>query len=284
MSASADTLGAALAGAAARIGRLDARLLLQHVSGCRHTDLIAHPETPLAPEPAAAFVALVARREAGEPLAYLVGSKEFLGLDLAVSPAVLVPRPETELLVELAQARAQALALSQNLEAPAILDLGTGSGAVALGLAHLLPQARITAVDASAEALAIARHNAERLGLTVQFVLSDWYGELPAAERFDLIVSNPPYIEAGDPHLAQGGLPFEPLMALTDGADGLECIRRIIGGAPQRLTPGGWLLFEHGYDQAEKARELLSAAGFKEIGSWRDLAGIERVSGGRRQD
>lgn len=278
MSASADTLGAALARAAARIGRLDARLLLQHVSGCRHTDLIARPETPLAPEPAAAFAALVARREAGEPLAYLVGRKEFLGLDLAVSPAVLVPRPETELLVELAQARVESLA------APAILDLGTGSGAVALGLAHLLPEARITAVDASAEALDMARHNAERLGLAVRFVLSDWYAELPAAERFDLIVSNPPYIEAGDPHLAQGGLPFEPLMALTDGADGLECIRRIIAGAPERLTPGGWLLFEHGYDQAEKARELLAAAGFKEVGSWRDLAGIERVSGGRRQD
>ena len=273
-----DTLGAALGWAAARIGRLDARLLLQHVSGCRHTDLIAHPETPLAPEAGAAFAALVARREAGEPLAYLVGSKEFLGLDLAVSPAVLVPRPETELLVELAQARAE------NLIAPVILDLGTGSGAVALGLAHLLPEARITAVDASAEALAMARHNAERLGLAVHCVLSDWYAALPAAERFDLIVSNPPYIEAGDPHLTQGGLPFEPLMALTDGADGLECIRRIIAGAPERLKPGGWLLFEHGYDQAEKARELLAAAGFKEVGSWRDLAGIERVSGGRRQD
>ena len=269
------TLGEALAQAAARIGRLDARLLLQHVSGCRHTDLIAHPERALAPEHGATLEALVARREAGEPLAYLVGKKEFLDLELAVSPAVLVPRPETELLVELAQDRAAGLAR------PRILDLGTGSGAVALGLASRLKNARVTAVDASAAALVVARSNAERLHLAVTFLEGDWYSPLASGERFDLIVSNPPYIAAGDPHLDQGGLPFEPAMALTDGADGLACIRSIVAGAGDHLLPGGWLLFEHGYDQADACRELLAGAGFQSVESWPDLAGIPRVSGGR---
>jgi release factor glutamine methyltransferase len=257
--------------------RLDARLLLQQVCGCRHADLIAHPERPLSAAQRAQFDALLARRRAGEPLAYLLGSAFFGGLEFAVSPAVLIPRPDTEVLV------AQAQRLAQERDAPRIVDLGTGSGVVAILLARLCPSARVTAVDVSAAALAVARANAARHGVAVRFLHGDWYAPL-GDERFDLIVANPPYVADGDPHLQQNGLPFEPQMALTDGVvggDGLTCMRILIAGAQRHLLPGGWLLIEHGYDQAVEVSMLLARAGFAEVAAWRDGAAIERVSGGR---
>ncbi|MDR0576365.1 MAG: peptide chain release factor N(5)-glutamine methyltransferase [Candidatus Accumulibacter sp.] len=272
------SIGNAWRRASQRIGRLDARLLLERVRGCSHADLIAHPERSMTEDEASRFEALVSRRAAGEPLAYLLGSAWFGGLEFAVGPAVLIPRPETELLVDLAARRAR------TLEKPRIADLGTGSGCVAVLLALRCPQADVTAVDISAAALEVARANAARHGAAVRFLEGDWYAPL-AGERFDLIVSNPPYVADGDPHLGMNGLPFEPRQALTDGVaggDGLGCIRRIAAPAARHLEPGGWLLMEHGYDQAAKTRKLLSEAGFREIASWRDGAGIERVSGGQR--
>ena len=263
--------------ASRRIDRLDARLLLEHVCGCRHADLIAHPERPLSAAQAAEFEALVARRESGEPLAYLVGSAWFGDLEFRVTPAVLIPRPDTEVLVELAVERAKAFA------APRIVDLGTGSGIVAISLARRCPDAQVTATDVSAAVLDVARANAIRHGAAVHFVEGDWFAPL-GDERFDVVVSNPPYVVEGDPHLQLNGLPFEPRGALTDGiagGDGLACIRRIVAAAPAHLRAGGWLLMEHGYDQAVEVRRLLAQAGFAEVASWRDSAGIERVSGGR---
>ncbi|MDR2787499.1 MAG: peptide chain release factor N(5)-glutamine methyltransferase [Candidatus Accumulibacter sp.] len=271
-------LGDAWRQAAGRIERLDARLLLEHVCGCKQADLIAHPERALSEAQADRFEELLARRAAGEPFAYLVGSAWFCGLEFAVDPAVLIPRPETELLVDLAARRAA------TLDGPRILDLGTGSGIVAVTLARRFPQARVTAVDASAAALEVARANAARHGVAVRFLEGDWYAPL-ADERFDLIVSNPPYVADGDPHLSSNGLPFEPRDALSDGitgGDGLACIRRIVAAAPRHLKPGRCLLMEHGYDQAVEVRKLLAASGFSETASWRDGAGIWRVSGGRR--
>ncbi|WP_305075643.1 peptide chain release factor N(5)-glutamine methyltransferase [Propionivibrio sp.] len=271
------SLGEAWRLASRRIDRLDARLLLEHVCGCRHADLIAHPERPLSAAQAAEFEALVARRAGGEPLAYLVGSVWFGDLAFRVTPAVLIPRPDTEVLVELAVERAQAFA------SPRIVDLGTGSGIVAISLARRCPDAQVTATDVSAAALDVARANAIRHGAAVRFVEGDWFVPL-GDERFDLVVSNPPYVVEGDPHLQLNGLPFEPRGALTDGiagGDGLACIRRIVASAPAHLRAGGWLLMEHGYDQAVEVRGLLVAAGFLAVDSWRDNAGIERVSGGR---
>jgi len=273
----AATLGEACRNAGRRIARLDARLLLEHVCCCTYTDLIAHPERELSDDQAARFEALLARREAGEPLAYLVGSAFFCGLEFAVSPAVLIPRPETEVLVE------QAAVPARTLAAPRVVDMGTGSGIVAILLAQRCPEADVTAVDVSTAALAVARANADRHGTTIRFLEGDWYSPL-GDERFDLIVSNPPYVVAGDPHLRQNGLPFEPQLALTDavaGGDGLACIRSLIAGAHKHLLPAGWLLIEHGYDQAVQVRELLEASGFSEVASWCDDAGIERVSGGQ---
>jgi len=270
------TLGTAWHDAGRRIDRLDARLLLEHVCGCTHTDLIAHSDRELTDDQAIRFATLLARREAGEPLAYLLGSAFFCGLEFAVSPAVLIPRPDTEVLVEQAEAQAR------TLSAPRIVDMGTGAGIVAILLARRCPSADVTAVDMSAAALEIARHNAERHGVSVRFVEGDWYSPL-GNERFDLIVSNPPYVADGDPHLQQNGLPFEPQMALTDavvGGQGLACIRTLIEGAGSHLSPAGWLMIEHGYDQAVQVRELLRASGFVGVDSWRDEAGIERVSGG----
>ena len=272
-----EQIGAVWRWASQRIDRLDARLLLEHVCGCRHADLIAHPERELTDAQSVRFEALLSRREAGEPLAYLVGSAYFYGLEFAVSSAVLIPRDDTEVLVGLALERAL------EFQQPKIVDLGAGSGIVAIVLAMLCPSAVVTAVDVSSAALSIARMNAERHGAMVHFLDGDWYAPL-GENRFDLIVSNPPYIVDGDPHLAQNGLPFEPQRALTDGVeggDGLACIRAIVDGAPAHLSPGGWLLMEHGYDQAVQVRDLLAAAGFSEVASWRDSAGIERVSGGR---
>jgi len=274
---SAGCIGEAWRQAARRIDRLDARLLLEHVCGCTHTDLIAHPERRIGAAEAQRFETLVSRREAGEPLAYLIGCAWFYGLEFAVTPAVLIPRPDTEVLVD------QAVQRTQGIERPRVLDLGTGSGIVAILVERLSAQSVVTAVDVSAAALDVARANATRHGVSVRFVEGDWYAPL-GNERFELIVSNPPYVVEGDPHLQQNGLPFEPQNALTDGiagGDGLACIRSIIAGASGHLCPGGWLLMEHGYDQAVEVRRLLEAAGFSEVDSWRDTAGIERVSGGR---
>lgn len=266
------TLGEALAFARAKIDRLDARLLLEHATGCTHADLLARPETPVIGPAYEQFAEWVVRRAAGQPLAYLVGEAEFRGRVFQVSPAVLIPRPETEVLIELALDKMRALA------APKVVDLGTGSGIVAISLALECPQASIATVDLSQEAIAVARNNAGRLGAKVDFFQGDWFVPL-AGQRFDLIVSNPPYVAAGDPHLALNGLPHEPQMALTDGADGLDCIRRIVADAPLHLNSGGWLLVEHGYDQGEACRNLLTAAGFKSASTFPDLAGIDRVSG-----
>lgn len=275
-------IGEAWRAASRRIDRLDARLLVEHVVGCTHADLIARPETPLSAEQSAALDALVARRAAGEPLAYLTGSAMFHDFEFHVSPAVLIPRPETELLVELGAKFAAERA--RTCPAPRIVDLGTGSGIVAITLARLCPQAAVSAVDVSPEALAVAAANAARLAPAVRLLAGDWYAPL-AGERFDLIVSNPPYVVSGDPHLALNGLPFEPQGALTDGVaggDGLACIRAIVSGAPMHLAAGGWLLIEHGYDQAAGVQALLRAENFSDVQSWQDLAGIDRVSGGRR--
>ncbi len=235
--------------------------------------LIAHADEAVSAKGEQAFAALAGRRALGEPMAYILGEREFYGLELRVTPAVLIPRPETELLVELALAR-----IPQDAAAR-VLDLGTGSGAVAVALAKARPQARLTAVDVDYAALGVARENARRHGVRVRFFCGDWLGPVPG-ETFDLIVSNPPYVAAEDPHLLQGDVRFEPERALVGGADGLDCIRAIVAGARRQLSPGAWLLLEHGYDQAEACRGLLEAAGYAGVQSWPDLAGISRVSGG----
>ena len=261
-----------LAGAGIESARLEVRLLLEHVAACRYADLLMSPERLLASPAQYVFDALLARRATGEPLAYLLGEAEFRGRLFQVSPAVLIPRPETEVLIELA------LEKLQGLSAPRVLDLGTGSGIVAISLALECSSASVFAIDLSPDALAVARNNSGRLGAKVEFLQGDWFSPV-AGECFDIIVSNPPYVADGDPHLALNGLPFEPQMALTDGADGLACIRRIVADAAHHLTPGGWLFFEHGYDQGDASRNLLAAAGFKAAVTFPDLAGIDRVSG-----
>jgi release factor glutamine methyltransferase len=252
---------------------LENRILLCYALGLTRVGLITNSERILNEEEAAHLAALVARRQGGEPIAYIVGQREFFGLPFRVTPAVLIPRPDTELIVELAIERLAPRAR--------LLDMGTGSGAIAVSVAHTRPDALVTALDVSEEALAVARANAAANGAAVRFLRSDWFAAL-GKEEFDLIASNPPYIAAGDAHLAQGDLRFEPSAALTDFADGLAALRTIIEGAPAHLVQGGWLLLEHGYDQAEAVRALLSDAGYGEVQSWRDLGGIERVSGGRR--
>jgi release factor glutamine methyltransferase len=266
------TLSEALTAARGRIDRLDARLLLEYASGCSHADLLARPETPLSPPAEAQFLAWIERRATGEPLAYLVGESEFRGRVFQVSPAVLIPRPETEVLIDLALDRVRGLA------APRILDLGTGSGIIAISLALECPSAAVVAVDLSERAISVARNNASRLGATVDVRCGDWYAPLDGT-CFDLIVSNPPYVAAGDPHLARDGLPFEPQLALSDGGDGLSCIRTIVATAKDHLNPGGWLLFEHGWDQGPAARNLLAGAAFQAPFTRPDLSGIDRVSG-----
>ncbi len=271
---STSTLRQALHDAAQHgIERIDAQMLLLHALGRPPHDrawLIAHDGDALPAEAHAAFAALCRRRLQGEPVAYLTGRKAFYGLDLAVDARVLDPRPDTETLVD------WALELLQGLRAPRIADLGTGSGAIALALKAQRPDACVTAIDASAPALALAQANAARLGLPVRLRHGDWLGGV--GDTFDLIVSNPPYIAEGDPHLP--ALAHEPRMALASGADGLDAIRAIVGQAPARLAPGGWLLLEHGWDQAGAVRALLAAAGFAQVQSRDDLAGIARCSGG----
>lgn len=251
---------------------LENRILLCHALGLTRVGLITQSERTITPDEAARLNALVTRRVHGEPIAYIVGRREFFGLDFAVSDAVLIPRPDTELIVELAIERLPAQGRA--------LDMGTGSGAIAVALAHSRPDAHVTALDVSAAALDVARANAVSNAVTVRFLQSDWFAALHE-ERFDLIVSNPPYIAAGDAHLAQGDLRFEPVGALTDHADGLSALRTIITGAAQHLHPTAWLLLEHGYDQAAAVRALLSEAGYSDVQSWRDLGGIERTSGAR---
>jgi len=291
------TIAQALAKAAALgLERLDAQLLLLQAVGRDAGDrtwLLAHDTDPLEPARQQAFLRLCERRAGGEPLAYIVGHKEFFGLDLLVDPRVLVPRPETETLVEWAldviPGRVRDPRHERNGTPPwiagqarndsfRVLDLGTGSGAIALAIKQQRPGANVEAVDASAEALAVARENAARLALAVDFRQASWFAGSQGS--YDLIVSNPPYVAQDDPHLP--ALAHEPLSALAAGSDGLRDIREIVVQAPTHLVPGGWLLLEHGWDQAEAVRALLAAAGFGTVASRRDLAGIERCSGGQR--
>jgi len=265
--------------------RIEVQCLLQAVLRVNRAYLLTHAGQILDAEQQAHYAALFERRLSGEPIAYILGEREFYGLNFRVTPATLIPRPDTELLVELALQRVpQPLPTSpcqgRSEHACRVLDLGTGSGAIALCIAHARPDIEVTAADASTEALDVARENVRRLNIgNVRLLRSDWFSAL-AGERFDLIVSNPPYIADGDTHLAQGDLRFEPRAALASGADGLDDIRRIVAGAKEHLDVGGWLLFEHGYDQAGRARELLLQGRYAEVFSARDLTGIERVSGG----
>jgi release factor glutamine methyltransferase len=251
---------------------LETRILLTHALGLSRVQLITRSERKLTAEEAERLSGLFRRRGNGEPIAYITGEREFFGLALHVTPAVLIPRPETELLVE--------LALERLPDHGSVLDMGTGSGAIAVALAHARPDIRVTAIDVSEAALAVARLNAMRHGANVVFLQSDWYDALSNLQ-FGIIVANPPYIVKDDVHLSQGDLRFEPVSALTDHADGLSALRNIVGGAGQHLAPGGWVLMEHGYDQASAVRDLLLAQGFTDVQSWKDLASIERVSGGR---
>jgi release factor glutamine methyltransferase len=262
------------------VERLDAHLLLAQVLGQSRAWLLAHGDAALSDAQAGAFEAFIARRAAGEPFAYLVGEREFHGLTLAVSDAVLVPRPDTETLVDWALALLEAG--FEAVAAPAVLDLGTGSGAIALALKAACPRARVWAGERSPEALAVARGNAQRLGLEVRFAQGDWWDALagaPGVPVFDLVVSNPPYIAADDPHLA--ALTHEPLSALVADDDGLADIVRIATGAPGRLRAGGWLLLEHGWEQAPAVREIVRRAGFGSVETRTDIEGRPRCTGGR---
>lgn len=259
------------------LARVDAHMLLLHALARPPHDrawLLAHDADVLTEVQQHRWGQALQRRLQGEPVAYINGHKDFFGLTLQVDARVLDPRPDTETLVEWALTVLPAAPASNGLR---VLDLGTGSGAVALALQHARPDAQLWAIDASEDALAVASANAQRLKLPVQFVLSDWLAAVPGF--FDLIVSNPPYVADGDPHLK--ALTHEPLQALTSGADGLEDIRKIIAQTPSHLTPGGWLLLEHGWDQATDVQALLTQAGFSEVQSRQDLAGVDRCTGGR---
>lgn len=269
-----ESLAAALHGARTPLPRIELRMLVQHVTQLSHVQLVTQSERLLNAEEATQLTTLVTRRIAGEPIAYLLGEREFFGLPFHVNPAVLIPRPETELLVE--------LALQRLPQQGHVLDMGTGSGAIAVALAHTRSDANVSALDVSHDALTVAQANATRNNARVSLRRSDWFSALGDDERFDLIVSNPPYIVTGDPHLGQGDLRFEPIDALTDHADGLSALRVLCRHAGDHLNANGWLLMEHGYDQADEVRQLLIAAGLEDVESWRDLAGIERVSGGRK--
>jgi release factor glutamine methyltransferase len=272
--------------AASGLPRLEARMLLEAVLDKPRSWLLAH-DTDLLPHAAAqAFNAAAARRLAGEPMAYILGWREFMGHRFRVTPDVLIPRPDTELLVETALAeveaavvrRAQIAATSMNRVT--VLDLGTGSGAIAVSVALACPHAQMTAIDKSVAALAVARENGLALGAAVEWLAGSWFEPLAADRRFDVIVSNPPYIAADDPHLAAGDLRFEPAGALTDHACGMADLIQIVAGAVGRLNPGGALWVEHGWTQAEAVRALFIQNGFSRVESRRDLAGIERISGG----
>jgi len=268
----------------AGLDKLDADLLLLLAHGApaaeldqRRSWLLAHDSDAVAPSVHARFQQLVARRRSGEPLAYVTGRKEFFGIDLAVDHRVLVPRPDTETLVEWALALCAASPGAQIRPASRLLDLGTGSGAIALAIKHARPTLAVDAVDASADALAVARANAERLGLNVVFLHGSWFE--PVRGLYDCIVANPPYVAEGDPHLQ--ALAHEPVAALTSGPDGLRDIRCILAGAPRHLAPGGWLLLEHGFDQGPAVQALFTGAGFHDGSARQDLAGHWRCTGGR---
>ena len=264
-----------LAQVRAAIDVVDAEHLLLHVLARPRSWLFAHADDAVTATEAAAFRALVERRAQGEPVAYLTGTQGFWSLELAVTPATLIPRPETERLVELALERLPAGV------AVRVADLGTGSGAIALAIARERPQAQVIATDASAAALEVARANAERNRVrNVQFRQGDWLAPL-AGERFDLIASNPPYIADGDPHLCAGDLRFEPPTALSSGADGLDEIRVIVRDARALLQPGGWLLLEHGWDQGDAVRALLQGGGYGDVATEQDLEARDRISLGR---
>jgi release factor glutamine methyltransferase len=254
--------------------RLDAEVLLMHVTGLARTALITHAHDSLPAEYEQRLRALLARRAGGEPVAYLTGIREFWSMELNVTRDVLIPRPETELLVE------RALARIPDDAGWAIADLGTGSGAVALAIAKERPGCRVIATDASAAAISVARGNAQRLGIAnVEFRQGGWFSAL-ADRRLEIIVSNPPYVREGDPHLTQGDVRFEPRAALTAGKDGLEAIRTIAAGARAHLKPDGWLLLEHGYDQAQAVRAILVGSGFCDVVTYPDLAGQDRITEG----
>jgi len=266
---------AVLAAAVQRLGeRADAEALLLHLLRKPRSWLLAHADDLLDTDVRTAYALLIDRRFSGEPVAYITGRRGFWSFDLEVTPATLIPRSETELLVELALTRLPHAA------GGTVADLGTGSGAIALAIACDRPGARVVATDASADALTVAQRNAQRLVIdNVTFEQGDWLTPL-AGQKFNLIVSNPPYIEAADPHLGQGDLRFEPAAALASGNDGLDAIRRIVGDAREHLEVGGWLLFEHGWNQGEAARKLLIAAGYAEVMTSQDLEQRDRVSGG----
>lgn len=271
-----DTVAGWLAQARQQIDPADAEILLAHAMGKPRSWLFAHAGDALGAADEARFQILLQRRIAGEPVAYLTGSRGFWTLELAVSPATLVPRPETELLVEQALER---LPVGQGLQ---VADLGTGSGAIALALAKERPLAQLVATDASSDALAVAAGNARRNGImNVEFRHGSWLDPL-LGERYHLIASNPPYVAEGDPHLQQGDLRFEPALALSSGADGLDAIRLIAVSSPACLQPGGWLLLEHGMDQGPAVRTLLRDAGFLGVKTVRDLEHRDRVTLGRR--
>lgn len=263
----------ALQAAARRVGRLDARLLVGHVCGLSHTQLITADQRQLTDTEHDKLNRLLQRRHAGEPLAYLLGEAGFFGRMFKVSPAVLVPRPETEELVE------RALNWLKDRPQPRVLDLGTGSGAIAITIALERPDASIVAVDVSTDALMVARSNGARLAAPVDWCQGSWFDPIPDHARFDLIISNPPYIATNDPHLAGDGVCVEPRLALTDGGDGLDCLRAIIANAPKYLVDDGLILLEHGHDQGLATRNLLTTAGFQDSQTWVDLSGNERISG-----
>ncbi len=252
--------------------RLDAEVLVMHVCAFERSHLITHRHIAVTDDQRRQLDALMARRQRGEPIAYLTGTREFWSMELHVSPHTLIPRPETELLVEKALGRIPP-------EADwTIADLGTGCGAIALALAKERPRCRVIATDISPEALEVARLNANKFCLTnVEFREGDWLTAL-AGDRLDVIVSNPPYIRADDPHLAQGDVRFEPRQALIAGADGMDAIRHLARHAPQSLTPGGWILFEHGSDQADAVGGLLRQHGYRDIVCHRDLGGHDRIT------
>jgi release factor glutamine methyltransferase len=255
------------------LNAVERRMLVAHALGMSRVALITQSDTALDAAQAQRIAILFERRSNGEPIAYLLGLREFHGLDFEVSPSVLIPRADTELLVD--------LAIERLPRQGSVLDMGTGSGAIAVAIGASRRDAHVTATDLSDAALTVARRNAARHAVQVRLLRSDWFAAV-TNEKFTMIVSNPPYIAAGDPHLAQGDLRFEPVDALTDHHDGLSALRKIIHDASHFLDNDGWLLLEHGYDQADAVRALLNAAQFHEIQSWRDLAGIERVSGGRK--